>query len=217
MKKALICLLAAAVLLGGIALGGLYFWQQMHRSYTAEELGIEVLHSQADADMDGVDDFTDLMLSARAYIKTKPVYKSVYYAGGYPDDEHGVCTDVVWQAFAGAGYTLKDMVDEDIAAHLECYPDADPDPNIDFRRVVNLHVFFDRYAEELTCSFDDPAQWQAGDIVIIDGHIGICSDRRNAAGIPYLIHHTGQGVREANDIPRYDAKGMLLAHYRWTA
>jgi uncharacterized protein YijF (DUF1287 family) len=63
---------------------------------------------------------------------------------------------------------------------------------------------------------DDPAQWQAGDIVVFDGHIGICSDRRNAAGIPFLIHHTSRGVRESNDIPRYAAQGILLAHYRWT-
>lgn len=31
--------------------------------------------------------------------------------GGYPPDNIGVCIDVVWRAFANAGYSLKDMVD----------------------------------------------------------------------------------------------------------
>ena len=31
-----------------------------------------------------------------------------------PPDTEGVCTDVIWRAFKNAGYSLKDMVDEDI-------------------------------------------------------------------------------------------------------
>ena len=213
MRKTL-CLLCVLVLL--VICGIWVYCSQMYRSYTAEELGIPVLISPTDADGDGIDDFTDLMLGARAYIETKPVYKSEYYAGGYPTGTYGVCTDVVWQAFQAAGYSLKNMVDEDIASHPESYSEIDiPDPNIDFRRVRNLSVFFSRYAEELPCSFDSPEQWQAGDIVIIEGHIGICSDKRNRDGIPFLIHHTGSGVREANDLPKYAQQGMLLAHYRW--
>lgn len=65
------------------------------RSYTAAELGITELKSSTDYDGDGLDDYTDIMLGARAYIDTEPKYKSVYYEGGYPTDDYGVCTDVI--------------------------------------------------------------------------------------------------------------------------
>ena len=186
------------------------------RSYTAQQLGLTDLQSPNDADGDGVDDWTDVVLGARAYIATDPHYQSKYYAGGYPDDGLGVCTDVIWQAFRAAGYSLKDLVDADIAAHPECYPNIEtPDGNIDFRRVSNLDTFFRRHAQVLTCDLDDPAQWQPGDIVIFGDrdHIGICSDRRNRQGIPFLIHH-GNPIDEAverNDIPRMTVTG----HFRW--
>ena len=44
-------------------------------------------------------------------------------------------------------------------------------------------------------------------------HIGLCSDRRNRQGIPFLIHH-GNPIDEAverNDIPRMTVTG----HFRW--
>lgn len=187
-----------------------------HKYYTAEELGITQLQSPNDADGDGIDDWADMMLGAREYIKTKPHYESKYYAGGYPNDGLGVCTDVVWHAFQAAGYTLKDMVDADIEENLDTYPHIDiPDGNIDFRRVNSLDTFFRRYAQSLPCDLDDPGQWQPGDIVVFGNrdHIGICSDRRNANGIPFLIHH-GNPIDEAveqNYIPSHNVTG----HYRW--
>lgn len=186
------------------------------RYYTAEQLGITQLQSPNDADGDGVDDWTDMTVGAREYIKTKPHYESKYYAGGYPDDGLGVCTDVVWHAFQAAGYTLKDLVDADIAADRAAYPHIDtPDGNIDFRRVSSLDTFFRRNAQVLTCELDDPEQWQPGDIVVFGNrdHIGICSDRRNAQGIPFLIHH-GNPIEEAveqNYIPSHQVTG----HFRW--
>lgn len=48
-----------------------------------------------DADADGIADNDDVLAAALSYIQTRPHYKSVYYPSGYPDDEHGVCTDVV--------------------------------------------------------------------------------------------------------------------------
>lgn len=104
------------------------------RSYTARQLGLTDLQSPNDADGDGVDDWTDVVLGARAYIATDPHYQSKYYAGGYPDDGLGVCTDVIWQALQAAGYDLKALVDADIAACPEAYPHiTTPDSNIDFR------------------------------------------------------------------------------------
>lgn len=80
-------------------------------------------------------------------------------------------------------------MDADVAAYPDLYPGLDatgPDPNIDFRRVRNLDVFFSRHAQVLTLKLEDPSQWQAGDIVVFSGgdHIAICSDRRNANGLP---------------------------------
>ena len=148
---------------------------------------------------------------ARAYVESGPSYQSIYYAGGYPDDEHGVCTDVIWHAFAQAGYALKDMVDTDIAADRSVYGIDTPDPNIDFRRVRNLQVFFQRHALTLDADSDEPEDWQPGDIVIYHEHIALCSDRRNAEGFPFIIHFDGWGAREADELKRYDA----LAHFRW--
>lgn len=186
------------------------------RWYSAQELGITQLQSELDADGDGIDDWLDMAQGARAYIETKPHYKSKYYVGGYPDDGLGVCTDVIWQAFQAAGYDLKALVDADIAASPESYPGISiPDGNIDFRRVSNLDTFFRRHAQVLSCSLDDPEQWQPGDIVVFGNrdHIGICSERRNAQGIPFLIHHGNpiDGAVERNVLEYMDITG----HFRW--
>lgn len=188
------------------------------RYYTAQELGITQLQSPIDADGDGVDDWTDMMLGARAYIKTRPHYESKYYAGGYPDDGRGVCTDVVWHAFDAAGYSLKDMVDKDIADSPNCYPYIEiPDGNIDFRRVNTLDTFFRRYAQVLPCDLENPEQWQPGDIVIFGerDHIGICSDRRNAQGLPFLIHH-GNPIEDAVE-QNYISHHQPTGHFRWNS
>ena len=203
-------LLIAAVVLAAL-------WRFLpQKYYTAQELGITQLQSPTDADGDGLDDWTDMMLGARAYIETDPHYQSKYYAGGYPDDGLGVCTDVVWQAFRAAGYQLKDLVDEDITANREAYPFiADQDRNIDFRRVETLDAFFRRHALVLTNSFDDPEEWQPGDIVVFgdNKHIAICSDHRNRDGIPFIIHH-GNPIEDAverNQMGRMEVTG----HFRW--
>lgn len=203
----LLCLVLCAALL----------WPFLpQRYYTAEQLGITQLQSPNDADGDGLEDWMDMTLGARAYIQTDPHYKSVYYAGGYPDDGHGVCTDVIWQAFRAAGYELKDLVDADITANRDAYPFIEvQDSNIDFRRVNTLDTFFRRHALTLTTSFDNPEDWQPGDIVIfgVRDHIAICSDRRNADGIPFIIHH-GNPIEDA--VERDQMYRMeVYAHYRW--
>ncbi len=74
--------------------------------------------SQNDEDQDGIDDYSDILQGARAYIEKKPKYKSIYYNGGYPEDGIGVCTDVIWSAFQNAGFSLKDMVEMPRSVHL---------------------------------------------------------------------------------------------------
>lgn len=180
------------------------------KSYTASELGLTELCSPLDADGDKIDDWHDIMLGARAYIETNPPYKSRYYEGGYPDDGYGVCTDVVWQGFAAAGYDLKSLVDGHIAENPELYPD-EADPNIDFRRVKNLSIFFEQTAQSLTIDTSYPEEWQPGDIAVYENHIAVCSDKRNKNGLPFIIHHGPLGAREADELESKD----IIGHYRW--
>ena len=69
--------------------------------------------SSSDKDGDKIDDQSDILMGALAYVETRPKYKSKYYEGGYPTDEYGVCTDVVARGFLAAGYDLQKLVDED--------------------------------------------------------------------------------------------------------
>lgn len=151
--------------------------------------------------------------AALAYIQTRPHYKSVYYPSGYPDDEHGVCTDVVAIACREAGYDLQALVAADVARRPEAYAIEIPDPAIDFRRTPNLKVFFDAHAQHLVDDADEITEWRGGDIVLYEGHIGIVSDRRNERGVPYLIHHSGPfQLRYEED--KLQSYGHIVGHYR---
>lgn len=195
-----------------------YFHMVPRRYYTAADFGIETVKSPMDFNGNGVDDYTDILLGARKDAENKPRYDGAYVAGGYPPDDVGVCTDVVWRAFKNAGYCLKDMIDSDIRADIGDYPRVNGrrDSNIDFRRVPNLKVFFSKYAQSLTLDPADIAAWQPGDIVIYgQRHVAIVSDRRNAKGVPYIIHNGGQPVREEDALvlPNMEISG----HYRFDA
>ena len=160
-----------------------------HKKYTNADFGIENYISAVDKDGDGIDDQTDILQNVRAYIATNPQYKSKYYAGGYPDDGYGVCTDVVAQGLLHAGYDLQQLVDEDIGTNPDMYEVEKADPNIDFRRVRNLLVYFKNHAISLTTDVSEIEQWQGGDIIVFKKHIGIVSDVRNRNGVPFIIHH----------------------------
>jgi len=160
-----------------------------HKTYSNEDFGIEDYFSAVDKDGDGIDDQSDILQNVRNYIATEPKYKSQYYAGGYPDDGYGVCTDVVAQGLLHAGYDLMELVQADILAHADMYDIEKADPNIDFRRVRNLIVYFRNNAIELTTDIFQIKEWQGGDIIVFEKHIGIVSDKRNKNGVPFLIHH----------------------------
>lgn len=189
----------------------LIFYFLTRKTYTNDDFNIPNIKSNIDYDNDGIDDYTDIYLSALDYVKTKPKYKSKYYNGGFPNDNFGVCTDVVAFAFLNAGYNLRDLVDEDIRENMELYNIDKPDKNIDFRRVKNLKIFFDRNASTLTNDVNWYMDFQKGDIVVFDKHIAIISEKRNKKGIPYIIHNSGNFKYVEDALTRYN----IVGHYRW--
>ena len=200
-----------------IAIIGILFYQKNKTIYYAEDFGIETITSQTDYDNDGIDDYTDILQGAKIEAENKPTYRSAYYDGGYPPNNEGVCTDVIWRALKNAGYSLKDMVDEDIKNNTEQYTRVagSPDTNIDFRRVPNLKTYFERNQIVLTTDLTKIEEWQPGDIVVFGSkHIGIISDKRNKKGIPYLIHNAGQPLREEDALELYNNYDQITGHYR---
>lgn len=172
--------------------------------------------SPVDFNRNGVDDYTDILIGARRDAENRPRYDASWFSGGYPPEDAGVCTDLVWRAFKNAGYDLKAMIDKDIAANISLYPRVEgrPDPNIDFRRTANLKVFFERHAQSLTTDITQPEQWQPGDIVTFGiWHSAIVSDKRNADGRPLLLHNMGQFNREEDALANWEISG----HFRFDA
>ena len=184
-----------------------------HKKYTNDFFDIKTYVSDIDKDNDGIDDQTDILMGARRYIATKPKYKSKYYSNGYPDDEYGVCTDVIAFALKDAGYDLRSLVNEHIKANRDLYNIDIVDKNIDFRRVSNLKTYFDYNAISLTTDIKRLEEWQGGDIVVFKKHIGIVSDKRNRKGINFIIHHANQYQRYyEEDILEY--RDDIIGHYR---
>lgn len=159
-----------------------------------------------------------MTMSARAYISNDNLrYDDAYFDGGYPDENIGVCTDVVWNAFDGVEITLKNLVDWDIERNFNAYQEviSVADPNINFRQVPVLEVFFRRQAEVLTTDIDDIFAWMPGDIVTFESsHVAIVSNMRNIWGRPYIIQHGEDPAEEEDRI--FASDGMAISgHYRW--
>jgi len=161
-----------------------------------------------------------LVASARSQIGVVTSYDTSYYRGGYPPDDSGACTDVIERALRPLGYDLKKKIDEDMKKNPSKYPYTS-DPNINFRRVRNVKVYLDSFAEKVsTCSSSEclkNGSWQAGDIVTFDQipgslwHIAIVSDVMEN-GVPLLIHNYGHGVVEDNLL--LDWPAPMTGHYR---
>lgn len=186
-----------------------------HKYYTNADFNIETYISNIDKDNDGIDDQTDILNNVKQYISTNPKYKSQYYATGYPNDEYGVCTDVVAFGLKGAGYDLMELVNTDINNNKEKYNIEQVDKNIDFRRVKNLDIYFKNNHISLTTDLSKTEEWQAGDIVVFNEHIGIISDKRNKKGIPFLFHHASyMQVNYEEDILELYGQEAIIGHYR---
>ena len=213
-KKILIIVTNFLIVLIIVVLYALYRFNYIpHKKYTNEDFNIKTYISKTDKDNDGIDDQTDILNNVRNYIKTNPKYKSKYYATGYPNDEYGVCTDVVAFGLKGAGYDLMNLVNEHIKSNRNLYDIDVIDKNIDFRRVQNLKVYLDNNAIALTNDINKIKEWQGGDIVVFKNHIGIVSDKRNKKGIPFIIHHANPYQRYyEEDILEY--RNDIIGHYR---
>lgn len=195
----------------------IYFFYELniihHRKYTNEDFNIDTYVSFIDKDGDMIDDQSDIIKNARLYISSNPRYKSKYYATGYPDDGYGVCTDVVGYSLKESGYDLMELVNEHINMNRELYDIDIIDIKIDFRRVVNLDVYFKNTAIVLTNDVNRIEEWQGGDIVVFKKHIGIISDKRNKRGIPFVIHHANPyQIYYEEDILEY--RNDIVGHYR---
>ena len=218
-KHKLVIVILAVFLLALSLPFAFYLYEKYKPYYTALDFHITTVVSPVDANGNGIDDYRDILLGARMDAEAHPAYDGRYWDTGYPPDDIGVCTDVIWRAFRNAGYNLRAMVDHDIDESNDTdYHILYPDSNIDFRRVSNLQVFFSKYATNLTTDIDEIEEWQPGDIVVFNGkHIGIISDKRNRDGEPYVIHNSGQPLREEDILRKRAEKDPISGHFRWDA
>lgn len=215
MKKR-IFIIVIFIIISVILVALLYFFNTIpHKQYSNSDFNIETYISSVDKDNDGIDDQTDILNNVRTYIAKKPKYKSKYYETGYPDDEYGVCTDVVANGLKDAGYDLKELVNEDIINNKEKYNIEVIDKNIDFRRVRNLDVYLKNNSISLTKDLSQIEEWQGGDIIVFKDHIGIISDKRNKKGIPFLLHHANPiQVNYEEDVLELYGQDYIIGHYR---
>ena len=215
MKKIIIPVIVVLIVIMIIAIIYLlYLFNYIpHKKYSNIDFNIETYKSNIDFDNDGIDDQTDVLDGVKNYVARNPKYKSKYYETGYPSDEYGVCTDVVAFGLNNAGYDLMTLVNEDIKNNIDSYNIEVIDKNIDFRRVKNLKIYFERNAISLTTDVSKIEEWQGGDIIIFENHIGVISDSRNKNGVPFVIHH-------ANPFQKYyeedilETRNDIVGHYR---
>jgi uncharacterized protein len=188
----------------------------------------EQIESGFDLNSNGIDSQVDFLNGALARTQIEETYLDKYYVanGGKPPENEGVCTDLIWRAFEFVGLDFQNLLYQDMQENKSEYPlhiwQTDLlNKNIDFRRVPNLDVYFQRYGKSLTtelvpCDFKNLNEWQAGDIVVFSlrrngfkDHIAVVSNKRDERGVPYLIHNWGIGtVEDTNWF------GDVMAHYR---
>ncbi len=192
----------------------------------------------SDADSDGINDQKDIMLGAKNQLENPAVNifseglnETNYYNGGDPPAGLAICTDIVARAFKEAGFDLRQLVYEDIKNNFDQYPvkalwgQSRPDPDIDYRRIQNLEVFFKRNAQSLLTNFnyadeEDLKEWLPGDVVFFDmdldgytDNAGIISDNTTRKGIPKIIYNNiDPGHTTENEILTTE---KIQGHYRF--
>lgn len=223
MKKLtkLICTSIVIVLVTLVGVGHFYYKNTFY--FFRGQVGVKIIHFKEDKNNNGISDADDIVLGARKEVENKTKYKSAYYKGGYPPDDEGVCTDVIWRALKAAGIDLKSSMDEDIEENLKDYSASisKSDPNIDFRRVKNQYVYLKKYSESLTTEVipydkSNLIQWQRGDIVVLKNseHIAIVSDVRRRDGVPLILHNASTYAKEEDRLLAWSKGGKIVGHFR---
>ncbi|MEK7448010.1 MAG: DUF1287 domain-containing protein [Planctomycetota bacterium] len=170
--------------------------------------------------------FPDKLVSA-AIEQTKhqvvydPAYVKISYPGGDVPENRGVCTDVIIRAYRKVGIDLQKEIHEEMAQNFHLYPRiwglAQPDSNIDHRRVANLMVFFKRKGETLSIS-NQAAGYLAGNIVTWDlgkgvTHIGLLTDQKSDDAKRFkVVHNIGSGPKLEDVLFSWEITG----HFRYS-
>jgi len=190
-----------------------------------------------DKDNDGINDQKDILLGALKQLE-KPARNIFldeseinYYPGGDPPEDLAISTDIVARAFMEAGFDLRELVYEDIKENFNEYPlkkiwgQTVCDPDIDYRRIQNLEVFFKRNAKQMDVMFNvsdrSLEQWLPGDIVFFDmdrdgytDNVGIISDSTTRDGIPKVIYnYIDPGYTVEKNILK---DNIITGHYRFS-
>ena len=190
-----------------------------------------------DADNDGINDQKDIMQGAKKQLENpaKNIFleegEPNYYQGGDPPENLAISTDIIARAFLEAGFDLRELVYRDISNNFEQYPVKEIwnqrvcDPDIDYRRIQNLEIFFRRNAENLDILFsasdeENLKSWLPGDVVFFDmdrgGYsdtAGIISDNTTRDGTPKVIYnYTDFGYTVEKDILK---EKIITGHYRF--
>ncbi len=157
---------------------------------------------------------------SREDVSYDPAYYKIAYPNGDVPPNKGVAADVLVRSYRRIGIDLQVEVHEDMQAHFRDYPQlwgaAEPDNNIDHRRVPNLDRFFSRHGEILPAD-RNATNYRAGDIVVWaldDGqpHIGIVvPGPGNRSHEPWVVHNRQAGVKWENAL--FDHK--IISHYRY--
>ncbi len=163
-----------------------------------------------------------IVIAARAQIGVTlsydPAYRRLDYPGGDVPQKTGVCTDVVIRALRHQGLDLQKEVFEDMRQNFSQYPknwgNTKPDRNIDHRRVPNLMTWLARRGVNAPIHTDSK-KYLPGDLVAWDlgsgqTHIGVVSDKKTPAGVPFIIHNICCGVQEEDLLFRF----KIIGHYR---
>ncbi len=190
-----------------------------------------------DADNDGINDQKDIMLGAKKQLEkpAKNIFleegETNYYQGGDPPEGLADCTDIIARALIEAGFNLRELVYEDIKDNFDQYPIREiwgrtvSDPNIDYRRIQNLEIFFKRNARVLDILFTasnsgNLNSWLPGDVVFFDmdrdgysDNVGIISDNTTRDGIPKIIYnYIDPGYTVEKNILK---EKIITGHYRF--
>ena len=190
-----------------------------------------------DEDNDGINNQKDIMLGAKKQLgnPAKNIFleegETNYYQGGDPPEDLADCTDIIVRAFFEAGFDLRDLVYEDIKENFGQYPIKEIwnrsfcDPNIDYRRIQNLEIFFNRNAKVLDILFNASDEqnlnsWLPGDVVFFDmdrigysDNVGIISDNTTRDGVPKVIYnYIDPGYTVEKDILK---EKIITGHYRF--